>query len=202
MAARLTGEERREKILATSLSLFAKKGFAATKTKDLARAAGVSEAMVFKLFPDKKSLYRALIVRRIAEAESLLPVADVAASRESPERFFRRIATFMFDRIEDDPSFMRLFLFSALEGHPLAAEFDAARAAGLRRAIEEYVRRQQKAGALRDVEPAFASRAFIGIVFSLLQSRAIFREPGARNFSRERLVTEVVTLFLDGMRRA
>jgi len=114
LAARLTGEERREKILATSLSLFAKKGFAATKTKDLARAAGVSEALVFKLFPDKESLYRALIVRRIADAESLLPVADVAASRESPERFFRRIATFMFDRIEADPSFMRLFLFAAL----------------------------------------------------------------------------------------
>jgi len=64
------------------------------------------------------------------------------------------------------------------------------------------VRRQQKEGALRDVEPAFASRAFIGLLFSLLQSRAIFREPGARNFSRERIVSEVVTLFLDGMRRA
>src|SRR6185295_2064775 len=104
----MTAEARREKILATSLSLFAKKGFAATKTKDLARAAGVSEAMIFKLFPDKESLYRALIEAKIAEAETVLPLADIAGSTEPPEAFFARIAGIMFERVEEDPSFMRL----------------------------------------------------------------------------------------------
>jgi len=197
----MTAEERRDKILATSLSLFAKKGFAATKTKDLARAAGVSEGMIFKLFPDKKSLYRALIERRIADSETVLPLADVAGSRETPDRFFRRIATTMFVRVESDPSFLRLKLFAALEGHPLAKEFDAARSQGVRRAIEEYVRRQQGAGVLRDVDPAFASRAFMGLVRSFLQARTLFDEPGAKKFAQERLVSELVDLFLAGMRR-
>lgn len=200
MATRMTGEERRRKILATSLALFARKGFAATKTKDLARAAGVSEAMVFKLFPDKERLYRALLRKKIEEAESVLPLADIAASREPPERFFGRIALIMFERVEGDPSFLRLLLYSALEDHPLATEFDAARAQGLRRAIEEYVRRQQKSGALRDVDPALVSRAFMGLVSSFLQARTIFREPGARRVPRERLVSELVSLFLAGMR--
>jgi len=202
LAARLTGAERRETILAASLSLFAKKGFAATKTRELAGAAGVSEAMVFKHFPDKERLYRALIERQIDGAESVLPLADIAGSREPPERFFRRIASIMFERVEEEPSFMRLLLFSALEDHPLAAEFDGARAQGLRDAIEEYVRRQQKAGALREAAPAFVSRAFMGLVFSFLQARTVFREPGARKFARERLVGEIVDLFLAGMRVA
>src|SRR5712691_7480386 len=119
----MSGAERRGKIVATSLALFARKGFAATKTKDVARAAGVSEAMVFKLFPDKESLYRALIEKRIAEAESLLPLSHLAGSREPPVKFFSRVASILLARVEGDPSFLRLLLFSALEDHPLAAEF-------------------------------------------------------------------------------
>jgi AcrR family transcriptional regulator len=197
---RLTGAERRDRILTTSLALFAKRGFAATKTKDIARAAGVSEAMVFKLFPDKEALYRALIERRIADAELVLPLAELAASRETPERYFGRIASLMMSRVEDDPSFMRLLLFSALEDHPLSAEFDAARAAGLRRSIESYLVRRQRTGDLRRVNPQFASRAFMGLVVSFAQARTLFREPGSRRFSRETLVRELVALFLEGMR--
>jgi len=197
---RLTGAERRDRILTTSLALFAKRGFAATKTKDIARAAGVSEAMVFKLFPDKEALYRALIERRIADAELVLPLAELAASRETPERYFGRIASLLMARVEDDPSFMRLLLFSALEDHPLSAEFDAARAAGLRRSIESYLVRRQRTGDLRRVNPQFASRAFMGLVVSFVQARTLFREPGSRRFSRETLVRELVALFLEGMR--
>src|SRR5262245_16122389 len=103
MAARMRGEQRREQILDASLELFARRCFSATKTRDVALAAGVSEAMVFKLFPDKQALYRALIERKIAEAEAALPIAEVAGSRESPEQFFGRIASIILERIERDP---------------------------------------------------------------------------------------------------
>src|SRR6185503_3576029 len=39
------------------LPLFARKGFASTTTKELAEAAGVSEALLYKHFPSKESLY-------------------------------------------------------------------------------------------------------------------------------------------------
>jgi AcrR family transcriptional regulator len=198
---RLTRPERSERILDTSQSLFARKGFAATKTKDIARAAGVSEAMVFKLFPDKEGLYRALIERKIADAEKVMPLAELAASEDPPERFFGRIAGLLFERVEEDPSFLRLLLFSALEDHPLSAEFDQARAEGLRRAIESYVVRQQRRGVLKRMQPKFASRAFMGLVGSFLQARTIFREPGAKRFSRDALAKELVGLFLGGMKR-
>src|SRR6185295_14881511 len=100
------------------MQLFAARGFSATKTKDLARAAGVSEAMVFKLFPDKESLYRALLERKIAEAEAALPIAGIEKSGEATETLLARIADTMLRRCEDDPTFFRLFLFSALEDHP------------------------------------------------------------------------------------
>ena len=200
MAARMRGAERREQILAASQALFASRGFSATKTRDVARAAGVSEAMVFKHFPDKQALYRALIERKIAEAENALPLAGVAGSREAPEVFFGRIASTILERIERDPSFLRLLLFSALEGHPLAAEFDAARAAGFRSAIEEYVKRLERTGAARRMDPAFASRAFMALVAWFAVARSIFREPGSRRIPRAKLVREIVSVYVDGMR--
>ena len=200
MAARMRAAERREQILAASQALFASRGFSATKTRDVARAAGVSEAMVFKHFPDKECLYRALIERKIAEAESALPLAGIAGSREAPEAFFGRIASTILERIERDPSFLRLLLFSALEGHPLAAEFDKARASGFRSAIEEYVKRLERTGAARRMDPAFASRAFMALVAWFAVARTIFREPGSRRIPRTKLVREIVSVYVDGMR--
>lgn len=58
---RMTGEQRREAILRAVRVLFAEKGFEAATTRELARAAGVSEALLFKHFPDKESLYEAML---------------------------------------------------------------------------------------------------------------------------------------------
>lgn len=53
----MSGEERRAAIAKAVLPVFAKKGFANTTTKELAEAAGVSEALIYKHFPSKESLY-------------------------------------------------------------------------------------------------------------------------------------------------
>jgi len=54
---RLSCAERKEAIVKAVLPVFARNGFANTTTKQLARAAGVSEALLYKHFPSKESLY-------------------------------------------------------------------------------------------------------------------------------------------------
>jgi AcrR family transcriptional regulator len=54
---RLDGDERRKGIVSAAVPLFARKGFAGTTTKEIAEAAGISEALLFKHFPSKKLLY-------------------------------------------------------------------------------------------------------------------------------------------------
>ena len=53
----MDGVERREKIVRAALPLFARAGFSRTTTRELAKAAGVSEALIYKHFPSKESLY-------------------------------------------------------------------------------------------------------------------------------------------------
>jgi AcrR family transcriptional regulator len=56
-SSRLTGEERKLSIMAASVPLFAEKGFKGTTTKEIAKAAGVSEALLYRHFPSKESIY-------------------------------------------------------------------------------------------------------------------------------------------------
>jgi AcrR family transcriptional regulator len=56
----LNSEERRAAIIKAVRRVFAEKGFDGTTTRELAEAAGVSEALLFKHFPNKEALYSAM----------------------------------------------------------------------------------------------------------------------------------------------
>jgi len=57
----LTAEARREAIVEAVRDVFAEKGFDGTTTRELAKAAGVSEALLYKHFPSKEVLYAAML---------------------------------------------------------------------------------------------------------------------------------------------
>lgn len=57
---RLAARDRRDAIVDAVRDVFAEKGFDGTTTRELARAAGVSEALLYRHFPSKESLYAAM----------------------------------------------------------------------------------------------------------------------------------------------
>ena len=58
-----TAEERREAVLEAGMSVFAEKGFLGTPTTEVAKAAGISQAYLFRLFPTKTDLVLAVVER-------------------------------------------------------------------------------------------------------------------------------------------
>jgi AcrR family transcriptional regulator len=74
---RLDSDERRKAIVQAAVPLFARKGFAGTTTRELAEAAGISEALLFRHFPSKELLYRE-IVRLGCEGDPALEQLDAA----------------------------------------------------------------------------------------------------------------------------
>lgn len=54
-------DERRAQILSTALMLFASKGLAATKIKDLSSATGISQGLVYHYFRSKEEIFVELI---------------------------------------------------------------------------------------------------------------------------------------------
>jgi AcrR family transcriptional regulator len=60
-ARRLSSEERREQILRAALAVFGARGYVGTTTDEVAKAAGVSQPYVVRLFGTKESLFLAAL---------------------------------------------------------------------------------------------------------------------------------------------
>ena len=60
-ATRMSADERRASVLRAAVSCFAAGGYAGTSTQDVAEAAGISHAYLFRLWPNKKALFLALV---------------------------------------------------------------------------------------------------------------------------------------------
>ncbi len=61
--SRLPAAKRREQLLETASTLFAQYGFAGATTAQIARAAGVTEPIIYRHFKSKRDLFVALIER-------------------------------------------------------------------------------------------------------------------------------------------
>jgi AcrR family transcriptional regulator len=61
LSSRLSFHERRQAIIEAVKDVFAKRGFDGTTSRELAKAAGISEALLYKYFPTKLSLYNAML---------------------------------------------------------------------------------------------------------------------------------------------
>src|SRR5450759_168263 len=78
---RMTGEARREQIRAAARAVFAEGGYEGTTTDQVARAAGVSQPYVIRLFGSKQQLFLELyqhVSTRILETFSAVPAGPDA----------------------------------------------------------------------------------------------------------------------------
>lgn len=83
---RLEGDARRSQIVDVARRLFAQRGYRSTTTRDLARAAGISDALLYRYFESKEELLRAVVDRGIAGFAAMGGAAGVGRDRPLPER--------------------------------------------------------------------------------------------------------------------
>jgi AcrR family transcriptional regulator len=81
---RMSGDERREEIVAAAMRLFAGHGYAGTTTDAVARAAGISQPYVVRLFGGKRALFVAVVDAAFDTIASAL--ADVPRTASPDER--------------------------------------------------------------------------------------------------------------------
>jgi AcrR family transcriptional regulator len=192
---RPSGQERQAGLIAAAASLFAAKGFNGTTTKEIAKAAGVSEALVFKHFPTKQALYAAILAEKVTVGE-LLEAVEEAARKRDDRRVFTLIAGFRI-RPGVDPTLLRLLLFSALEGHELSDMFFGKHHKVFYDHLAAYIGIRVEEGAFRKVDPLLAARAFIGMVVHHRLLHEIFGVPMHR--PHDETVSSYVDLFLHGL---
>ena len=84
--SRLEGDARRAQIVEVARGLFAAGGYRATTTRQLARAAGVSDALMYRHFESKDDVLRAVIDQGLAGFAAMGEAAAAGRDRPLAER--------------------------------------------------------------------------------------------------------------------
>ncbi len=204
-SSKMPSADRRTAIISAARRIFVEKGFERTTTRALAEAAGVSEALLFKLFPNKEALYSAIQIscfkeegeKFIARSQSLEPstaalvllVSDLvshilAESRDDEGLLFFRL---ILRSLMDEGEFTRL----AIQGGPSRWV----------KKVEECIKAANRAGDMLD-RPVQANLAgwmvhqlITGILLHTLPREAVIDY----GVSHEELVKQVVWFCLRGM---
>src|SRR5688500_12917988 len=199
----MAGDERRRQILRVAVSLFSSRGFRGTTTKEIAQAAGVSEAMVFRHFATKEELYAAILDHKACSGsgsfEPELMSAD-AIRRKDDRGVFESLALGALNYHDHDPEFQRLLLYSALEKHELAQMFFDGFVRKVYDFLGAYIRDRQREGALIQIDPAIIVRCFIGMVMHHSLNNNLW-DPKHRllNISNESAARQFTDILLNGI---
>lgn len=125
---KLSAEERRDAILQAAVPLFARRGFADVTTREIARAAGVSEALLYRHFPSKLDIYQAIQDHFVCFAGE--PTERLASMPDSTQSLVVCVYLLMWkiqqgppDKQQRQESLRRLLIRSILEDGTFAAEF-------------------------------------------------------------------------------
>jgi AcrR family transcriptional regulator len=105
-ARRLPADERRRQILDAAVDVFARLGYSAAGTADIAAAAGIGEPTIYRYFTNKREVYLASIRR--ASDEILDNWAQLAADAPDALTLLRQIGLWYFRRVQDRPELLML----------------------------------------------------------------------------------------------
>ncbi len=196
---RLTGEERKDQIAEAAKHVFSRKGFAGTKTREIAEAAGVSEATIFKHFKNKDDLYRH-IIRRISKIRPE-DIATLQSQIHNVEDLLKELVRRAIENMEKDPDFIRLMLYSFLEESEFATKYVEEYLFGNMEQFTNAIERGIGTGLFRRVDPKVAAQVFANMIggYCLLQNILGQAKPsthGARD-----VVEAHVDMFLQGLRK-
>jgi AcrR family transcriptional regulator len=204
--SKLSSEERRAAIIKAVKKVFAEKGFHGTTTRELAEAAGVSEALLFKHFPNKEALYTAMQLSCCGDQDAAKKERFKALEPSASTLVF--LVHLMVSRMvgrptaDDEEALQnRLLLRSLTEDGEFARLFLRGMPAQLVRKIEESLKAALAAGDAvdRHVHPAlggwFANHLAAMLKINLLPAQPVVDY----GVSRDKLVEQTVWFVLRGM---
>lgn len=151
-------EKRRQEILEAGLDLFIRKGYAATKTADIAKAVGMSEGLLFHYYDSKEGLYLALL-----EFSAIGPQTIFESAYLPPLEFFETAAKGIIEYIVTAPFVAKIFVLVSQAQFNEALPLDVRKKLERQEHLEQSVRlivQGQKEGTIREGNPVALAMAF------------------------------------------
>ena len=193
---RISGSERKALILAAAKRVFSRSGYEAAKTQEIAREAGVSEALVYRHFPTKLALYRAVLRQTVREQDENF--AEFAPENPSGAAVIRGLKQYFSHTAalgEDEMQQRFRMLLASLSGDGTYAKLVYRRSRRmLDRSLEEAMARAREDGDITGrLLPMVDTSMFIEHVGTMMSANvASAHEDAPYTVQGEELVREAV----------
>jgi AcrR family transcriptional regulator len=189
--------DTRQRIFAAALELVGRQGLAALSMDELAAAAGVSRATLYRLFPGKTALFGAL-VRAYSPWEAIADAIQ-AMPDGPPEEVIPAVGRAMADALEGRTALLLRIVFELVGGDPDTVEgAQQGMARGLPDLLE-YLTGQMAAGRLRAIHPVVASQLLAGPIVAHLLTQPLAESAGITTIPRDEVVDQIVGAWLRAM---
>ena len=196
----MPASDRRTQLLDVALNVFAQKGFNGATTKEIAAAAGVTEAVIFRHFPTKQALYKAVLDSGIGcpHFEKWLAEIKACMDRNDDQGFFRAIAAAIIEGYRTDNRFERVLLFAALEGNEQGLEHHKSFSIPIIELLRDYIVRRQRENALGQHRPIAILGAIAGMAHRYAMYTQLFHFPA--EVSDEEAAAAFTDILLNGIK--
>lgn len=187
---------RRQQLIDAALQQFAQKGYDGASIRSIARAAGVTEALVYHYFRNKEHLFEEVLKAR-SFAPILRRILDEAEDTH-PALVLRRALQEFLNLMRDNAAMARMFIIEFTR-HPVCARYFRAMAEDNTANLTRYLQEQQRRGTLRpDVDAEAVASMLLGMAFALFFTwgQAPDREWQPR---RDRFLNQGLPVILRGM---
>lgn len=200
---RLRGEDRRAQIIDIALTLFAQKGFANTKTREIAEAAGISEALIFQHFKTKDGLIKAALATLFHSHPVSGKLEGYLEGLNDDYGFFRTIALHFIQSIQEDDRIIKLALYSSFEGGHFGELTRTTDEMGpsMLALISGYIQNRIDEGEFIKTNAEIAARLFVEAIFMYIADQAMAITGPVLPFSDEEVVETLVSIFMTGLKK-
>jgi AcrR family transcriptional regulator len=161
--------EGRRLLLESARALFAERGYAATSTREIARAASMTEPMIFRHFGSKAKLFEEAVLAPFSTFVTKY-IADWAArprGEKSPYVEAREFYRGVYDVLTENRRLIREMISGHATGSLAADTVSTPQLGALLERFEDFIERERDAGGFRDFDPAVMTRLMFGLVFSV-----------------------------------
>ena len=159
-------EARRAQILDAASAVFAEKGFHLATTKEIAKAAGVSEGTIYNYFKNKDDLLVAMI-GRMAQVSQLSDQVMQAMAEAEVKQILQLILTNRFEVLERNRTQIQAFLPQVISNPNLRQLFFRTMAAPALNAMGQVLQAMVDDGRARPINPQVAVHAIFAMVMGL-----------------------------------
>jgi TetR/AcrR family fatty acid metabolism transcriptional regulator len=159
-------EARRAQILAAAAAVFAEKGFHRATTKEIAKAAGVSEGTIYNYFGSKDDLLIG-IMARLAESQQLDEMLEQALPSD-PRDFFSAMLRRRQDFVQRSRAMLQAVLSEILINREFGERYYQQLVMPAMTQLEQHVQARIGLGQIRPVNASLAARILFAINAGLL----------------------------------